>query len=299
MTKIKNILVTGGAGFIGSHTVDFLINKNFNVFILDNFSYGNKNWVNKKAKIIKGDIKNIRTCIQASKKIDVVFHLAAMSRAGPSQGAISKCIFENVVGTKNMLEASRLNGIKKFIYAGSSTYYGNLLGSQKENLKNDCLNPYAVTKYLGEELCLFYNKNYFLPVNIMRYFNVYGPRQPQKGNYALVIGIFINLWKKNKPLIVHGSGKQRRDFVHVRDVANANYLSMISNIKGQIFNVGTGKNYSIIEVAKKISNKITYSKPRAGDAKETLANIKNISSKLKWKPKISIDEGIKDLKNRE
>jgi nucleoside-diphosphate-sugar epimerase len=295
MKKIKNILVTGGAGFIGSHTVDLLVSKKYNVTVLDNFSFGKKIWVNKKAKIIKGDIKNLKTCINSCNQIDAVFHFAAMSRAGPSQEAITKCINENVLGTKNILEASRIRKIKKFVYAGSSTYYGNIRGFQKENFNNNCLNPYALSKYLGEELCLYYYKNYNLSLNIMRYFNVYGERQPTRGNYALVIGIFLDRLKNKKPLIIHGNGNQRRDFVNVKDVAEANFLSMQSKVKGEIFNVGTGKNFSIKQVAKIISPYIDYTKPRKGDAKETLADIAKIRKMLKWKPKIGILEGLSEL----
>lgn len=297
MKKIKTIAITGGAGFIGSHMNNYLIQKNFNVIVIDNLSYGSKKNINKKAVFIKGDILNKKLLIKSLKNVDAVIHLAAMSRSGPSNKEIDFCLEQNVIGTKNVLEACRLNKVKRLVYAGSSTFYGNRKGSQHENFKSDFKNPYGLSKYLGEELCLFYNKKKYVECNIMRYFNVYGDNQPISGIYALVIGIFINNLKNKKHLTIFGDGTQKRDFIHINDVVIANYKALLSKTKGEVFNVGFGSNFSINYIAKLISKKIRYTKKRKNDAKETLANIDKIKKKLNWKPSIDVKDGILNLLN--
>lgn len=289
---MKKILITGGAGFIGTHMSNFLIKKKYKVKIIDNLIYGNKANIHKKADFKKGDIRNIKFLIREFKGVDAVIHLAAMSRSGPSDKNIDFCLEQNTKGTKNVLEACKINKVKKLLYAGSSTYYGNLKGNKKENNKGDFFNPYSLSKFFGEELCLFYNKKKYVNCNIVRYFNVYGKGQPSKGIYALVIGIFLNRKKNNKPLVIYGDGKQRRDFIHVNDVVNATYKVLKSNINGEIFNVGFGKNYSINFIAKLISSNIRYKKKRKGEPRVTLANINKIKKILGWKPTIDIKKGL-------
>jgi len=289
---MKNILITGGAGFIGTHMSNFLINKNYKVKIIDNLIYGNRKKINPKAIFKKGDIRNKKLLIKETKGMDAVIHLAAMSRSGPSDKEIDFCLEQNTIGTKNILEACRINKVKKLLYAGSATYYGNQKGNKKESNKGDFFNPYSLSKFLGEELCLFYNKKKYVNCNIVRYFNVYGEGQPSKGIYALVIGIFLNKKKRNEPLVVFGDGKQRRDFIHVNDVVNANYKILLSKIKGETFNIGFGKNYSINYIAKLISSNIRYAKKREGEARETLANIDKIKKLLNWKPTIDLKKGL-------
>ena len=294
MKKYKNIVITGGAGFIGSHMCDFLIGKKHNVTIIDNLSFGKREYVNKKAKFIKGDIMNKKLLIKHLINTDAVYHFAAMSRSGPSDHEIEFCIEQNTIGTKNVLEACRINKVKKIIYAGSSTYYGDSFGKQKETDKHDLFNPYALSKFLGEELCLFYNNKSYVESNVLRYFNVYGDRQPTSGIYALVIGIFLDRKKRGIPLIIFGDGNQRRDFIHVDDVVKANYKVLNTLKNGEVYNVGFGKNFSINELAKLISKKIKYAKKRKGEPRETLANINKLK-KLNWKPQISLKEGVKRL----
>ena len=289
---MKKILITGGAGFIGTHMCNFLIKKKYKVKIIDNLIYGNKANINKKADFKKGDIRNKNLLIREFKGIDAVIHLAAMSRSGPSDKDIDFCLEQNAIGTKNVLEACKINKVKKLLYAGSSTYYGNQKGNKKENSKGDFFNAYSLSKYFGEELCLFYNKKKHINCNIVRYFNVYGKGQPSKGIYALVIGIFLNRKKNNQPLVIYGDGKQRRDFIHVNDIVNANFKILNSNINGEIFNVGFGKNYSINFIAKQISSNIQYTKKRKGEPRVTLANISKIKKMLKWKPIINIKKGL-------
>lgn len=296
MKKNKKIIITGGAGFIGSHMCDFLIKKKYNVTIIDNLSYGKKKFINKKAKFIKGDIRNLNFLIKHFKNVYAVFHFAAMSRSGPSDKEIDLCLNQNTMGTKNVLEACRINKVKKLIYAGSSTYYGNTLGKQSENDKSDFINPYSISKYFGEQLCIFYNKKKFVNCNIVRYFNVYGTRQPLTGQYALVIGIFLNRRKKNQKLKIYGDGYQKRDFIHIDDVIRANYKVFKLGKSGEVYNVGFGKNITINYLAQLISKKIIHTKKRMGEARETLANIKKLK-KLNWNPKIDIKAGIKLLLN--
>lgn len=295
--KYKKILITGGAGFIGSHMCDYLIKKKHHVIVLDNLIYGNRKNVNKKANFIKGDILNKKLLNKIFKNVDAVYHFAAMSRSGPSEMQIDLCLEQNLIGTKNVLEACRINKVKKLIFAGSATYYGNLTGKFKENSFGDLFNPYSLSKYMGEKLCMFYNKKKFIKCNVLRYFNVYGKFQPSKGIYALVIGIFLDRKKENKPLVIFGDGNQKRDFIHVYDVVEANYKALMSNIHGEIFNVGYGKNHSINYISKLISKNIKYTKARKNEARETLADIRKIKNKLLWKPSININKGIKDLMN--
>ena len=180
----------------------------------------------------------------------------------------------------------------------SSEMYSSATGNTiDDSTKFDPLNPYALSKFLGEELCLFYNNKNYVESNVLRYFNVYGKFQPSKGIYALVIGIFLDKKKENKPLMIFGDGDQKRDFIHVYDVVEANYKALISSIHGETFNVGYGKNYSINYISKLISKNIKYTKARKNEARETLADIKKIKNKLLWKPSININKGIKDLMN--
>lgn len=291
----KSILVTGGAGFIGSHLVDFLINRNYKVIVLDNFSYGKRKWVNKNAKIFKGDIIRLTDCIKACKNVHAVIHLAAMSRAGPSENAMQICIKNNVIGTQNILEAASKAKVKKLIYAGSATYYGNINKAAKEDFKSDFLSPYSLSKYLGEQLCLFYSKKKHLSCNILRFFNVYGPRQPTKGQYALVIGIFLNQIRRNLPITIFGNGNQKRDFIYIDDLIEAIYLVLNSKVKNQIFNIGYGKSTRILTLAKKLSKNIKFLKKRKNDAFFSQADISKISRFFNWKPNVSLDLGLKKL----
>jgi nucleoside-diphosphate-sugar epimerase len=296
MSRMK-VLVTGGAGFIGSNLVDKLLDNNYDVKVLDNLIYGNLKWVSKEAEFLNGDIRDIELCKKAVKSVDAVFHLAAMSRSGPSFQNITDCTEINILGTQNMLLAARDAGVSKFVYSGSSTFYGNSSAPQNEvNTPPDFLNAYGLSKFVGEEYVSLFDKIYGLPTISFRYFNVYGPRQPVDGAYALVLGIFLNNKKMLKPLIIHGDGSQRRDFVHVSDVANANILALESLHRNRIYNVGSGVNYSIIEIAKMISDNIIYVPRRLGDADITLADISSISADLGWVPSMSFSNGLMDLK---
>jgi UDP-glucose 4-epimerase len=287
----KTVLVTGGAGFIGSHLCEGLLAKGYRVRVLDSLVYGRHEWVPANAEFLEGDIRDIAACIKAVEGMDGVFHCAAMSRSGPSQELIDVCTQSNIVGTQNMLLAARDADVKRFIYSGSSTYYGNRPPPHRESDPADLLNIYGLTKSVGEQYSLMFD----LPAIVLRYFNVYGPRQPETGAYALVLGIFLRRWADGQTLEIHGDGSQRRDFVHVRDVVRANIAAYESDLRGEVFNVGSGRNISVKELADMISPDQCHTEGRTGDAVATLADISKIRAALGWKPEVSFVEGLKEL----
>jgi nucleoside-diphosphate-sugar epimerase len=291
----ERVLVTGGAGFIGSHQIEALIASGYKVRALDNLTLGKSEWVNPEAEFIEGDIRDLETCRRASKDCVGVFHLAAMSRAAASLDNIEICTSNNIIGTQNVLTAAKEAGMRKVIYAGSSTYYGNQPPPHQEDMRPQYLNFYSLSKHVGEEYCLQFDRMYNLPAVVLRYFNVYGPRLSGEGAYALVISIFLRQLKAGQPLTIHGSGAQSRDFVHVRDVAQANILAYESSIHGQVFNVGTGVSVSVKELANLISTSQVHEPRRAGDAEVTLADISRIQKELGWQAKIPLGAGLKEL----
>jgi len=296
MTKV---LVTGGGGFIGSHLCEGLLARGYQVRVLDSLIYGRREHVPPQADFIQGDICDLATCQRAADGVEGVFHCAAMSRPGPSQEQIDVCTQSNITGTQNMLLAARDTGVRGFIYSGSSTYYGNRPVPHRESDPPDLLNIYGLTKHVGEQYCLLFDRSFNLPCVVLRYFNVYGPRQPETGAYALVLGIFLNHLAENKALEIYGDGTQRRDFVHVRDVVAANISAFEhareSGVHGEIFNVGSGENFSVKELADMISPYQVHAQARKGDADATMADISKIKAALGWSPKISFAEGLKEL----
>lgn len=305
-------LVTGGAGFIGSNLVDKLIDDGHEVIVIDNESsdaHDHFYW-NEKAHNYKYDICDYTMCSEVFEKHnpDMVFHIAAEARIQPCIIDPLKAINTNVVGTTTILELCRKYKVKRVIYSSTSSAYGiKNTPPLSEDMPNDCLNPYSVSKTSGEELCKMYSKLYGLETIIFRYFNVYGERQALKGQYAPVIGIFLRQNKANEPMTIVGDGLQRRDFTHVSDVVDANIKAAnfiapeyiieneISYIKyewGQVYNVGTGINHSILDIANMIGNNIVHIEPRVGESRFTLANISKIKSHLKWNPTINLVDWI-------
>lgn len=292
----KNILVTGGMGFIGSNLVDELISTGHNVTVIDDKSAteNERFYINKKAKNIVKDISK-DDCHQYFKNIDFVFHMAARSRIQPTIGSPNECFEVNVVGTQRVLEWSRSNSIKRVIYSGTSSLYGhqNTIPFQP-NMPSDCLNPYSMSKWMGEQVCKLYSQLYSLNCTVLRYFNVYGPREPLKGQYAPVIGLFKRQASEGRPITIVGDGEQRRDFTHVEDVIAANTLSM--NLAEQktfdIYNVGTGVNFSINEIADLVGGEKKYIPHRPAEVRETLADITLTTKDLKWKPTKSLEKCI-------
>lgn len=286
-------IVTGGNGFIGSHVVDRLIDDGWEVIVIDDLSAecNDEFYFNDKAENHKINICDYDAIEPLFKSVDVVFHLAAESRIQPA--ILNPCYAAqvNVVGTCNILQASRENGVDRVIYSSTSSGYG--LKNEpplEESMPKDCLNPYSVTKCAGEELCSMYTSLFGVKTISFRYFNVYGERQPTSGQYAPVVGLFLKQFVEDKPMTIVGDGEQRRDFTHVLDVVEANMLAAKTNdntIFGEMFNVGTGVNFSVMDIAKKIGGEYTYIPPRIGEARITLANTNKIKSILGWDPKIN------------
>jgi len=293
---MKSILVTGGAGFIGSHLCEGLLAAGYRVRVLDSLVYGKREWVPAECEFLEGDIRDIDACHGGAAGMDGVLHCAAMSRSGPSQEHLDLCTQSNIAGTQNMLLAARDAGVQKFIYSGSSTYYGSRTPPHRESDPPDFLNIYGLTKRVGEQYCLLFDKGFDLPCVVLRYFNVYGPRQPETGAYALVLGIFLRRAAEGKMLEIHGDGAQRRDFVHVRDIVSANLAALKSPVRDEVFNVGSGTNISVKELADMISPDQVNIEGREGDSAATLADISKIKAALGWSPQVTFAEGLKELR---
>ena len=291
-------LVTGGAGFIGSNLVDTLLELGHEVVCVDNESAESNEefYWNPKAYNVKADIVDYTAMKNCMTGIDYVFHLAAESRIQPAILNPIEAVTKNCVGTCTILQAAREIGVKKVIYSSTSSGYGFNEPPNNEEQPDDCLNPYSVSKVAGEKLCKMYTNLFGLKTISFRYFNVYGERQPLKGQYAPVIGIFLRQRAADESLTIVGDGEQRRDFTHVSDVVQANILAATKDIDeefyGTLFNVGNGQNYSINEIADKISDNQVNIPPRIGEARTTLANNNKLKSVLGWEPKVNLMEWI-------
>ena len=297
--KIKSI-VTGGAGFIGSNLVDRLINEGHDVIVLDNFISGSKKNLShhskKNLKIINIDISNKKNLDKYFKGISYVFHLAGLAEIIPSINEPRKYFTNNTLGTLNVLEAAKKVKIKKFIYAASSSCYGSPKKiPTKENDKIDVKHPYAFTKLLGEETVIKYANFFGMPNISCRFFNVYGPRLNTKGQYGAVFGNFLTQKRNNKPLTIVGNGNQTRDFIHVEDLIDAFIKLIRSDLRNKIYNLGSGKETSINQIARIIGGEKIFIPKRPNEPTRSCANISKIKKDISWKPKISINEGVKKL----
>jgi nucleoside-diphosphate-sugar epimerase len=309
--KYKRILVTGGAGFIGSHIVDRLIEEGLDVTVIDNLDTGRvenmSHHKNKKNfRFIKGDIRDLELVKKALKGIDAVFHEAALASVTFS---VEKPILSNdinVVGTVNLLKASVESGVKRFIFASSAAIYGDAKSPlKKESATPNPTSPYGVSKLAAESYARVFHKAYGLETVSLRYFNVYGPRQSFdiQCAYGGAITIFTNRLLKNMPPIIYGDGGQTRDFVNVKDVVDANMLSLNNeNVAGEFFNIGTGKGISInmvAEVLKDLLNKndikTIYADSRSTDICHGYADISKAEKELGYRPKVSVEEGLTEL----
>ena len=294
-------LVTGGAGFIGSNLVDRLLEIGHEVVVIDN-EYSDVHeqfYWNDKAQNYKYDIRDYEKTRPLYEDIDYVFHIAAEARIQPAILNPIEAVSINSVGTCTVLQCSREAGVKRVMYSSTSSGYGMNQSPNVETQPDDCLNPYSVSKVNGEKLCKMYTSLYGLPTICFRYFNVYGERQPLRGQYAPVIGIFLRQRDAGEPLTIVGNGNQRRDFTHVSDVVNANVLASITEVDpdsfGQIYNVGTGTNYSVNQIAKMISDKTVNIPPRVGESLVTLANNQKLRKTFGWEPTVKLEDWI--LKN--
>ncbi len=293
-------IVTGGAGFIGSNLVDALVDNGHDVVCIDNESADSNEefYWNSKCVQAKLDICNYDDIEPLFDGVDVVFHLAAESRIQPSIKNPTRATMVNVGGTCNVLQAARNHCVSRVIYSSTSSAYGlKNEPPHTEKMPNDCLNPYSVTKVAGEELCKMYDTLFGLDTVIFRYFNVYGDRQPIRGQYAPVVGIFQRQVKEGEPMTIVGDGLQRRDFTHVDDVVNANMLAATSNnpkIFGETFNIGTGTNINMIELADMVNENAprVHIPPRVGESQVTLADISKAKEMLGWEPKIKIEDWL-------
>jgi nucleoside-diphosphate-sugar epimerase len=295
--KLKgNVLVTGGAGFVGRETVKLLQRIGYNVTVLDKAEKP-EDFVN--VKYIRGDLQNAAKCVVACAGQDFVIHLAAKPRIPESFIDPDSYFDDNVTGTKNILTAASAVGVRKFVYCSSSSIYGNNPPPHKPYHKPDPLNYYAMTKLFGEHLCKQYKNMFNLDYTILRFFTVYGPEQPGCDDKGLMIAKFARLAREGKPLTVHGDGELRRDYIHVSDVAAAIVAAVETRVKSEIFNVGTGNNISVnsvVDILREFVPDVQVENVDVlqGYAKETLADISKAKKLLGWSPKISQVDGITD-----
>ena len=300
MTSVS--LVTGAAGFIGSNLVEHLLDQGHSVVCVDNESANNEkfHWSHENGMVInvKVDITDYKGMKNIMSGVDYVFHLAAESRLQSAIMNPIEAVKKNCVGTTVMLQCAREAEVKRFVYSSTSSGYGNNPYPNVETQPDDCLNPYSASKIAGEKFCKMYTELYGLETVVLRYFNVFGRRSPAKGQYAPVIGIFQRQRDTGEPLTIVGDGAQRRDFVHVEDVARANYLAATMPLKGhagEVFNVGTGSAYSIQQIADSISDNQVYIDKRSGEMETTFADITKIGDVLGWKPEIDVIDWIKNV----
>lgn len=291
-------LVTGGAGFIGSNLVDRLIQMGHEVIVIDN-EYSDVHdhfYWNENAQNYKLDIRDYENTRSLYDGVDYVFHFAAEARIQPAILNPIEAVSINALGTCTVLQCAREANVKRVMYSSTSSAYGMNEQPNVETQYEDCLNPYSVSKVSGEKLCKMYTTLYNLPTVVFRYFNVYGERQPLKGQYAPVIGIFLRQRSNNEQLTIVGDGEQRRDFTYVGDVCQANILAAITEVDssafGEVYNVGTGINYSVNEVAGMISDQTVNIPPRLGEARISLANNKKLRNTFGWEPKMELKDWI-------
>jgi UDP-glucose 4-epimerase len=295
-------LVTGGAGFIGSNLVDRLLELGHDVVVIDN-EYSDVHeqfYWNPKAQNYKYDIRDYENTRPLYDGVDYVFHIAAEARIQPAILNPIEAVSINSVGTCTVLQCAREAEVQKVVYSSTSSAYGMNSSPNIETQLDDCLNPYSVSKVNGEKLCQMYTNLFGLKTVIFRYFNVYGHRHPLKGQYAPVVGIFLRQRTSEESLTIVGDGEQRRDFTNVLDVVDANVRAATIDVDdkyyGEVYNVGTGINHSINEVAKLISDNQTYIPARIGESRITLADNSKIKEVFGWEPKIKLEDWINGQK---
>ena len=298
---MSTVLITGGAGFIGSHTVDKFLKNNFKVKVIDDLSGGREENLshhknNKNLCVEFKDIRKIKNNWTFLRDVSYVIHFAGIGDIVPSIKKPKKYISVNFGGTLNLLEKLKDLNLKKFVYAASSSCYGLAKTPTKENHGIDLQHPYALSKYLGEQLCLNYANSYKIPVNSIRIFNAYGTRSKTSGAYGAVFGIFLKQILSNAPLTIVGDGKQSRDFIYVTDLANAFYKASLCNFEKKIWNVGASNPQSINYLVKLLNPKsIIHIPDRPGEPRKTYANINLIKNDLNWSPKVSFETGVKKI----
>lgn len=289
-------LVTGGAGFIGSHLTDKLIQQGHQVKIIDNLSTGKKENLNPKADFYNLDICDFEKIKPLFQNIDYIFHLAAIPRVPVSIKDPVTTSKVNIMGTVNVFKAGIDKKVKRIIFASSSSVYGNQEKLPlEENMMPNPLSPYALQKLAGEQFAKLFVQLYKVPIICLRYFNVYGPRIDFNSDYSLVLGKFLKLRAQGKPLTIFGDGEQTRGFCYIDDIIKANIKAAQSDkVKGgEVINVGNKKSYSINYLSKLIGGQVEYLPPRSGDPRHTQADTNLAKNLLNWEPKIDFEQGIK------
>ncbi len=279
------VLVTGGCGFIGSHLVEKLVSLGADVTILDDLSTGNKQNISQvinNITVIQGTIIDFETCLKATHNKKIIFHTAAFISVPSSTENPYLCNTINVTGTHNLLEAARINNVKRFVFSSTCAIYGESLLPCTENMQPNPTSPYGFSKLLGEIYCAQYSRIFNVETVSLRYFNVYGPRQNPHGQYAGVVAKFMHNMEQNLPITIFGDGTQTRDYIPVERVVEANILCGISQkeyIQGKVFNVATGKTTTLLELANNLkknytdyTNEIIFMPPRPGDVKHISAD---------------------------
>jgi UDP-glucose 4-epimerase len=289
-------LVTGGAGFIGSHVVDALLALGHEIIVLDNFSTGRRSNLDRvcdRIELVECDLAVADKWIEKFKDIDWVFHLAALADIVPSIQKPDAYFRANVDGTFNVLQASVASGVKRFVYAASSSCYGIPdTYPTSENAEIRPQYPYALTKRLGEELVMHWAQVYKLPALSLRFFNVYGTRSRTSGTYGAVFGVFLAQKLSEKPFTIVGDGEQTRDFTYVTDVASATIAAAKSDRLGEIYNVGSGKTVSVNRLAELLGGEKTHIPKRPGEPDCTFADISKIQQELDWSPRVPLEDGV-------
>ncbi|HWR00109.1 MAG TPA: NAD-dependent epimerase/dehydratase family protein [Candidatus Methylomirabilis sp.] len=294
----KNILVTGGAGFIGSNLSKRLLADGHRVRVIDNLSTGKRERVPESAEFVLVDFTKLDEIAPHFAGIDGVFHVGALPRIPFSIEHPIEAATANIFGTLNVLVAARDAGVKRVVYSASSSAYG----AQPElplrpDMPVNPLNPYALHKQVGEVFCRHFSFFYGLETVSLRYFNVYGPGMADDGAYVTVISVFKQQTLDGKPLTIHGDGEQTRDLTHVSDVVDANIRAMTSQSvgKGEILNVGSGTRHSINEIAGYFGGPVVHEEARKGEARDSLADISLTRELLGWEPKVTFNEGLRAL----
>lgn len=297
---MKKVIVTGGAGFIGSHVVEQLLAKGIQVTVIDNLYGGRLENLadcvnNKNFEFLELDIRKLEPSLAAFKNVDCVYHLAGIGDIVPSIERPAEYLEVNVLGTTKVLEAARNNGVKIFIYAASSSCYGLAKTPTDESHPIDPRYPYALSKFLGEEIAFHWGSTYKMLVNSICIFNAYGPRVKTNGAYGAVFGVFLRQKLANAPLTIVGDGLQCRDFVHVRDVARAFILASMATKFQHRFNIGGAQPRKIIELADMIGGPKTFIPKRPGEPETTFADISKAKALLGWQPEISFEFGVNEM----
>ena len=297
-------LITGGAGFIGSHIAHLLIEKGQKVIVFDNLSTGNFNNledIKNDISFIQGDITKQTDLAKLPKNIDYILHLAAQISVPQSVENPQETFFTNTQGTLNVLELAKNIEVKKIVLSSSAAIYGDkTLPPCKESAKPACQSPYALSKLQGEEMLKMYNLLYNLPTATLRYFNVFGPRQNPNSAYAAVIAKFVDCFIKKQPLTIFGDGQQMRDFVFVKDIARANIFAALNLDKGEVYNVAAGAHYTLLELVEILNNlfgykaQINFAPARLGDIKASFADISKITA-TGFKPNYTLKTGLKEM----